>query len=148
MPVRALAQSGTAASVTGTLVETTLATITVPAGCMLAGGALRITCLWAYTNSANTKTLRVRFGGTSMDEGTVTTSATLETKTMIYNTAVAAQVASGAPITTRASVTSTANMTAAINTAVAQDITIQGTLANTGETITLVAYCVELIVVG
>src|SRR5213079_2421852 len=51
-----LAQSAVAASVTGTLTETVLATIAIPAGAMGVNGAIRVTALWSYTNSADTKT--------------------------------------------------------------------------------------------
>ena len=41
----------------------TLATITIPAGLMGANGKLKIYPLWATTNNANVKTLRLNIGG-------------------------------------------------------------------------------------
>src|SRR5688500_6060251 len=71
-----LAQSAVAASHTGNTTETTLATVTVPANAIGANGRLRVTSLWSHTNSANSKTLRVRFGGAA---GTIYTSLTVTT---------------------------------------------------------------------
>jgi hypothetical protein len=57
-----LAASAVPVSVTGTVNETTLATVTIPAGAMGLNGGLQIRTLWTVTNNANAKTLRVKFG--------------------------------------------------------------------------------------
>lgn len=55
-----LAQSGATVSLTGTTSETVLATYTLPGGLMSANGQLEVWFTTSYTNSANSKTLRVR----------------------------------------------------------------------------------------
>lgn len=140
---------GAASSITGTTTETALGTVTVPAGSMGANGALRITTLWSYTNSANNKTIRVRLGGLSGTPFTSlvpTTTAGQRIQTQIHNrNATNSQVSwPAANATTWGTHTSTAT-TGAIDTTAAQDVAITGQLSNTGETITLEYYLVELI---
>jgi hypothetical protein len=146
-PPYILGQGAVASSVTGTLTETTLATVTVPAGAIGPNGRLRITSLWSVTNSANTKTLRVKLAAQSFLSAAVTAVSAGRWQQEIANrNSQSSQVSSnsggggGGWSTTTTTVTATA-----VNTAVAQDITITGTLANTGETITLESYLVELI---
>lgn len=62
---RVIAASAVAVSHTGDTIETVLANIAIPAGAMGANGALHITAVFSYTNSANAKTLRIRLGGIS-----------------------------------------------------------------------------------
>jgi len=50
-------------SLTGSTSVVTLATITIPAGLLGANGKLKIYPLWATTNNANVKTLRLNIGG-------------------------------------------------------------------------------------
>jgi len=140
-----LAQSAVPASVTGTLSETTLATIAIPAGAMGVNGALRISTLWSYTNSANNKTLKIVLGGVQVQGITVTTSSAMNHIAVTRNRGAAnsqiTQFNSGAPF----NVASQSNITTAVDTSQAQNLTITGTLANTGETITLEGYTVELL---
>jgi hypothetical protein len=137
-----LAQSAIAASVTGTLAATVLATISVPANAMGKNGMLRITTTWSVTNSANNKTIVTRFGATDISSNAVTTVSTYQEQRMIQNrNAANSQVFifggfayTGSPIGTLAK-----------DTTVAQNIDIVAQLSNVGETITLEAYTVELI---
>ena len=48
---------------TGSTLAVNLATITIPAGLLGANGKLKIYPLWATTNNANVKTLRLNIGG-------------------------------------------------------------------------------------
>lgn len=143
-----LAQSASPASVTGTLTETALATVTIPAGAMGLNGALRITVLWSHTNSANTKTLNTRLGGVS---GTiisglpVTTTASTQAMTMLRNRGAANSQVRFGSTTNSFSAFSSAVVTHAVDTSVAQDLVLTGVLTNTGETITVEAYTVELL---
>lgn len=141
---RVLGSSGTNVTLTGTAVKTTLATIAVPAGLMGTNGKLRITTFWSYTNSANNKTLNVDFGGTSFTTATATTSATGSIMTIIHNTNSAAAQSAFASSASFGLATNSPN-TGTVDTTQAQNITIAGTLANTGETIQLRAYTVEFI---
>ncbi|HET8708123.1 MAG TPA: hypothetical protein VFM46_17590, partial [Pseudomonadales bacterium] len=80
-----LARNAVQATVTNTLTETTLATVTIPAGLMGSNGQLRITALWSNNNSGNNKTPRVRFGGTAFYQQTVTNQLANSTLTIIRN---------------------------------------------------------------
>jgi hypothetical protein len=145
-----LAASAVAVSVTGTTAETALATVTIPAGAMGINGGLQIWTTWSYTNSANTKTPRIRLGGAA---GAVhlapalTTSATFSDVRRIRNRASAsAQVCSTASVAAAPIGTTTvAPTTSAVDTSAAQDLVITGQLALGTETITLENYEVWLL---
>lgn len=140
--------SGVASPVTGTTSETALATITIPAGAMGANGILRITGLATYTNSVNNKTLRYRFGnglsGTAFASSVLTTTAATRLTMSIQNRNSASSQIGGLANGSLGG-TSTANVTGTIDTTSSQTLTISGQLANTGETITLESYIVELL---
>jgi hypothetical protein len=139
---RAIAASAVAASVTGTTSETTLATITIPGGSMGANGFVRVTSLWSYTNSANNKIVRARFGGTAVASNTLTTTASAPLNFTIGNrNSQSSQVAGVA--TGLVNTTANAVNTPTINTANDVALVLNGVLANTGETITLESYLVE-----
>jgi hypothetical protein len=70
---------GTGWSTTGDTNENTLTSVTIPGGSLGPNGTLSIDTLWSYTNSANTKTMRIRFGslaGNILLNITATTTAT------------------------------------------------------------------------
>lgn len=144
-----LAASAVAASHTGDTAETALATVTIPANAMGPNGRVRITTQWSFTNSANNKTLRVRFGGPS---GTVyasniqTTTASVRDQREIANRGVAnSQVGGASNTNTSFAQTSGAVVTSSVNTAAATTVVLSGQLASSGETITLESYLVEII---
>lgn len=146
--MRVLGASASPSSVTGTLTETTLATVVVPAGVMGTNGILRVQTLWTVTNSANNKTLQMVFGGTVYYFQTVTTIATVADQRIIANVnSVSSQKGktTGGMTAGGWGTASGAVTTSAVNTASAANLTFTGTLANTGETITLDSYIVELI---
>lgn len=148
-----LASSGAAVSVGATTSETVLATIAVPANAMGANGYLRITTQWTTTNSANNKTVKVRFGasgagtgGTALGDRTWTTFATYTHTQVIRNRNATNSQLGQDPSLSGVGLTATAHSTAAIDTTAATEIAITGTKANSGETLTLEAYTVELLV--
>lgn len=123
--------------------EDTLATIAVPANALGANGLLRVTALWSYTNSANNKTMRVRFGGTSMFSNVVTTTASQQMQAIIANVnATNVQKCFGGGTSFTASTNSIS--AGAIDTTSSANITITGTKASSGETLTLEGYVVEI----
>lgn len=138
---RVLGRSGTAASVTGTLVETTLATIQLPAGSMGLNGQLRISAYFTITNSANNKTMAIKLGTSTVRSVTRTANANQNFLQLVANRGVANSQFNYIMADAVSSVLS--NTTE--DTAVDKTITFTGTLANTGETITLESYLVELI---
>lgn len=141
---RVLAQSGVAVSHTGNITETTLATITLPAGSMGANGQVVIETLWSYTNSANNKTLKAKLGASTFMDLTVTTTALTQFRTRIANRSASSQVgfaaAAGSPFGNSGS----ALVTSAIDTTAAQTVTLTAQLASAAETITLESYIVQV----
>lgn len=141
-----LARSAVAVSCPADTTEDVLATVTIPAGAMGISGAVRVTTVWTITNSANAKTLRMRFGGTS---GTAylstaaTTSASFSDCHLISNRGSASsQVGSAQAIGLGGS--AAAVITSSVDTASATTIVISGQKASAGETLTLESYLVEL----
>lgn len=137
-----IGQSAVASSITGTTSETTLASITIPGGIMGSNGVVRVTAHYSTTNNANAKNLFVRFGGSVAFVNTAATSVTYVVRNEIrnrnaLNSQVSNQISSGA--------TTLAAAILSINTAVDQILTITGQLANTGDTITLEGYSVEVL---
>ncbi len=141
-----LDQGAVAASVGATTDETTLATITVPAGAMGPNGLLRVKTLWSFTNSANNKNLRWRLGGTAFLDATQTTNASYQDRREVHNrNSQSSQVGWAANATAGGGGASTlAVTTAAINTAADTTLLITGQKASAGETLTLEAYLVEV----
>jgi hypothetical protein len=141
--------SGVATSVTNTLTETILATIPIAAGAMGPNGALRITAVFSHTNSANSKTLRIRLGGiggTAFTDYTNTANAAQMTQRIIQNrNSQASQVAGPSTVPNAVAPTTGSSATGTINTAVAQDLVITGQMAALAETITLESYLVEIL---
>lgn len=84
-----LAINQTTSAVTGTVDETNLASVTVPAGLMSANGQLEIFTLWSHTSSATTRTVRIRLGdvltGTAFYGPSLGTTNTLQGFTIIRN---------------------------------------------------------------
>jgi hypothetical protein len=108
-------------------------------------GMLRITSLWSHTNSANSKTPRVEFAGTQFYGGSFTTVATSRmSRTIANRNAANSQVGGPASGTFNWGSTTAAVTTSSINTSIDQDLVFSGQLANSGETIALESYLVEL----
>jgi hypothetical protein len=136
-----LCQTGVASAHTGDTTETTLMTCTVPRKYMGPNGRVNIQFRFSHTNSANNKTIKVYFGGTG---GTVyanqvdTTTAGFSGSVDIVNRGATNSQYGGFMGSTGAGATS------AIDTTQNTTVVITGTLANTGETITLESYSVSL----
>jgi hypothetical protein len=127
-----------------------MATIAIPAGAMGPNGAIRWRILWSYTNSASTKNLRARLGGTG---GTIysainpTTTASYSEIREIWNrNSESSQV--GAPNGTSPGLGTTtgAIVTSAVDTTAAVDLvfTAAWSAAAAAEMITLEGYEVEV----
>jgi len=141
-----LSHSAVAVAHTGTVAETTLATITVPAGAMGANGMLRITQVWSFTATANAKTMRTRFGGTQHNVFLVNTAVANSRFQLEIHNVNSAAVQKGAQANTGGWTGTTSALTAgAINTALAQNITLTAVLGLSSETMTLESYTVEVL---
>lgn len=144
---RVLAQSAVASAVTGTASETTLATYTLRGGTIGLNGTLRITPLFSFTNSANNKTFKVKLGSTAFSSITLTTFGGSMIPVHIRNRNSHVSQIGFAPFgqTGYGVISSNPTLAGTIDTSVDQTITITGQLANTGETITLEGYTIELL---
>jgi hypothetical protein len=144
---KVLAQSAVQVSHTGDTAEFTFATITIPAGAMGANGSVYVEAIFSHTSNANTKTPRIKFGGTLVAGFAVTsTTATSKFGNTIHNRNSQSSQAflPSSIIGPFTNGTSVALGTAAINTANATDITITGQLGTGTDTISLEAYKVIL----
>lgn len=142
-----LAKSGVPASVTGTTVETTLATITIPAGAIGPNGFVEIIPLYTYTSSTNTKTLRIRLGGSEVWSSVVASAALFANRpSSIINNAgnASSQITLNSPTGFGTAGALAQVVRTTINTAAATTLTITGTLATASETITLESYLVRI----
>lgn len=134
--------------------ETQLVAVTIPANTLGANGFIRVTGMWSYTNSATTKTMRVRFGasgagtgGTGYHSQSATTTASQMQQTIIGNrNATNSQVGPTSAGTGGWSTSATAFVTSAVDTTAAAEVHF-GCLfggAASAQTITLEGYVVEV----
>jgi hypothetical protein len=145
---RQIAHSAVAASHTGNTTETVLATISIPAGSMGPNGMLRVTTLWSMTNTANNKTFRVRLGGASGTQflNQAIAQASYQDHRLIRNrNSQSSQICSPAGgMVGGFGVTTGTLASGAVDTSAAQDLVLSAQLANSGETVTLESYTVEV----
>lgn len=144
---RVIGASAVAVTLTGSTDEAALAAFTLPGGALGPNGALRITTVYSFTNSANSKTMRYRLGGlggTAIMAVSATTTVSNMVQRTIQNRGVQdSQVA--APTGNNGSFGNSGNSpgTAALDTAQDQVIALTGQLASSGETITLESWLAE-----
>jgi hypothetical protein len=120
-------------TVTGTTAETTLLATSIPAGFINKRGRLNVLGLMILTNNANLKTLKVKFGGQTLATVTSTSQAALGFSIWLLSlNSETAQRNNNATSFT-------------IDTTIANDLVITGQLANSADTLTLVALSVEII---
>lgn len=140
---RMLAQSAVALSHTGSLVETPLVSIAMPA--LGPKAMIRIESLWAYTNDANTKTPRIKFDGQTMMLANLTlTNSHNDFRTICNRDNVAAQIVKAHSSTSPFGPTSGTPSTFTIDTRVSKTLSFTAQLADTTDTVTLHYYSVEL----
>lgn len=133
-------------AVTGTLSSTALWTLVIPGGTVGANAMIRVTTLWEYTNSSNTKNLRVKLSTTAFANVAVTTTASVNLATCIqFRNSVSSQIGGPANSGGGYGGSTSALVTAALDFSQDQTLTIEAQLTNTGETITLRAVTVEVI---
>lgn len=145
-----LARSSVAVPLTGTTTETVLATVTIPAGLLGMNGGLIVYSTWTTTNSANTKTPRVRFGGAAGTiygaTGLTTTASYADVRRIRSRNSASSQVggtSTSGGIGTVAS--GAAIVTSALDMTAAQDLVLTAQLGLGSETITLENYEVWLL---
>lgn len=136
-------QSSVAVAHTGDTNETTLATITIPANRLGKNGRMRITAQFSYTNSANNKIIRVRFGNTQFYAATLTTTTHTKVIVDIGNRNSASSQVGGSLVAAGVGSSASTMPTGTVDTTADRNVTLTGQLANTGETVTLETYSVE-----
>lgn len=150
-PVQVLGQSGTISTAPANDTnENILATVTIPAGLMLANDSLEILTMWSYTASTNNKTLRIRLGGiggtqfmnSARNSGT---EVGLQLGHTIRNRGtVATQVGYGNGNFTF-SASTVAPTPGSVDMSVQQTLVITGQKATGTETLSLESYSVKLV---
>ena len=143
---RVLGQSGTASSVTGTVAETALATITVPANAMGIHGQLHIHTHRTWTNDASGKTSRIRFSSISGTAFRATADASTAgiSDYIVISNAGATNSQVGGQSGTGAGLGVGALTTASVDTTAATTVVISAQLTDTADTMTLSSYRVIL----
>jgi type IV pilus biogenesis protein CpaD/CtpE len=131
---------GAGTALTGTVSETILATVTLPAGRLNKDGRLTVEGFLTATNNANAKTLNVRLGGIA---GTVLyTTSVASVAQADFRLLIANRGATNSQIAWKSGAAKT---TAAVDMSVTQDLVITMTLGNAGDSVTLEDYVVQVV---
>lgn len=143
---RVLAASATAIATTGDTSAHNIVTVTLGANTLLQHGCLKVLMAWSMTNSANSKTIAITWGGTSiMSFGVGTGVAAFQKEMCLFSRTTTSQVAVMQATVNGATSTSSASATTAVDQTIARDLVITITLANGGETATLEAYQIVVV---
>lgn len=143
------------ATLTGTLTETILTEVAIPAGVMGLNRSLRIRGDWSCNANANAKTVRARHGETQgsisgasaiISIGSAATTIAI-TGENLWTNVNAANVQKGSPsaLSGNGGTTASAFLSGNENTANQTYIQFTGTLADVGDNIALSRYLVELL---
>lgn len=146
----AVAQVRNSANAAGDATFQTLASVLVPGGLLGPNGSLRISTVWSFTNSANSKILGTRFGGSLFRSPTLTTTAWFHDYTLITNRNSEASQIGTSSVGTASAVfggTTGSVITRTVNTTADQLVEFGGYWggATASEAITLEQYLVELL---
>lgn len=142
---KVLAHDATQHQLTGTITETTVLTVAVPANAMGPNGLLRVTLVGSATNSAGIKTFVARFNTTSIYYTTnLTTQLTFRSQFQIANrNSASSQV--GMPASFFGFGTgSNALVTSAHDTTTSKNLTFTLTIPGAGDNAAIEAYTVEV----
>lgn len=146
---QALFHSSVAVDLTGTTAETTLRTVTIPGGMLGPDGVLRVSAMWSYTGSVNTKNIRLRLAGTQLNSADNVGSAANVSgaaQWIISNRgSEAAQISNPGFSMGLVYAGSQAIPTAAVDTSIDQVLAITGQLASAGELLRLERLLIEVL---
>lgn len=132
----------TGTALTGTTVQTTLASILIPAGLIGLNGSLRMRAVASTTNNANSKSINFLLGGTALAGGAAVSNIANVASNLMSNRGSLASQLNTSPVSNGATGTFT---TTAVNTAIDQILTITGTLAVGTDTMALESYLIEVL---
>jgi hypothetical protein len=145
--MQVLARATAAASNDADTVEKVLATIVLPAGLLGISGGVQVQSTWSMTNSANSKTVRLRLGGLAgtlfLSAGLTTSAVACDLRSIRNRASASVQIGSYQAGAVGGTGSNSGTLpTGAINTAVAQDLVLTGQKASAGETLTLEDFAV------
>jgi hypothetical protein len=143
--INAIWQQHTPVSVPAVTTESIVYSFTVPGNTMGPNDTLRVTTLWTTTSSANNKICAVKFGGSTVGTFTVTTSATYKEQRQMSNRGVQNSQVVYTTGNGGFGTSNTAVGTLSVDTSQDQVLTVSGTKASAGETLTLESVVVEII---
>lgn len=124
--------------------ENTLFSFTVPANSMGPNGVLKVSYITSCTNSANSKSVKVKLGGTTFQTSTVTAVTGVAIMTSIRNrNATNSQMAANSAVGDASG--SVGLNTGSIDTTQDQILSITGTKASAADALALESVIVELI---
>lgn len=136
---------GNSSSVTGTLVETTLASVVLKAGMVGPNDYIEAFTSWSYTNVARNKTLSLKIGSSSYLAMVTSNTLTLVRHVEIHmRGALNSQVTYPTTVASDNSTSTTAIATFTEDLSVDKTLALTGTLSNTADTINLEACMVIL----
>ncbi|WP_176039519.1 hypothetical protein [Burkholderia stabilis] len=141
-----LAQSGAPVTVSGTVAQTTLASVIVPAGRLSEHGVLRITALWSFSYSANAKRIFISFGGQTLlgTNQSAAQAASLQTIQIVRNRGVLDRQVSTATGNAGIGVSQGASTTLSVDTSHDATIEFSASLADPSDFVTFEGYSVEV----
>lgn len=133
----------------GSTAEEDLVSIPLLPGLMGLNGQIIVTHFWQATNNANVKTMRVKLGGTAFFANAAALGSAaifLPPPTRIFNrNSQSSQIAFAAANGNTTVATASAATTGTVDTSAVQTLAISGQKATGSDTLTLLAYSVELI---
>lgn len=144
-PVGAFVALQPNASVTGTTNETTLSSVTIPAGLMGSDGSVRITAIFTFVGTAGIKTMRAKFGGTTfVNSGPANTTLSASIFRTISNLTASSQVA--IPVTAaEGGAQASTTVVGSVDTSADQAIAITVQLASAADSATLNKLLIEVL---
>jgi hypothetical protein len=138
--------SGIRQTVTGTTNEVVLDQVTIPGGAMGTNGQLRISGLWSFSNNVNTKTLRIKIGGTVFEQIVAPGNLILPFEFRIANRGVAnSQVSIPLGMTSFYTPQSSVALVMAVDTSVDQVLQFTGQLTVGTDTASIESWLVEIL---
>lgn len=142
-----VAQSGNPTPVTGSTGELPITSVTIPP--LSANDSVRVSMIWTCTSSGNAKTMRMRYDTAAGITGTVLFTSGAQTAITSYfaNIIIRNRNATNSQISGAANGGSGAqsNVLTTLDTTAATVLNFTGDLANSGDTINLQGYTVEVL---
>lgn len=141
-------QSGTAVTAPNDTSEDTLATIAIPANSIGANGKVIVSLNFQTTNDANAKTIRVKFGGTTIASNNFASVSGGLIQVWIANANATGTQSNSSWVIVTTGAGYAAATSSSIDTTAAQNIVVTCQKANGADTVVMVDYSVEIRSIG